>query len=104
MQCCALKVTGKISKEFIGECWTYSISVLPRLQLLGVSRAILREKKHDVFTFQFPFSLETRKREELSLSSRILYKGDTKVNPTQKGTEMFIMLKRKLFQGFTRTF
>ena len=45
-QCCALIVTGKISKEFIGECWTYSISVLPKLQL--------REKKHDVFTFQFP--------------------------------------------------
>ena len=42
-QCCALTVTGKISKEFIGECWTYSISVLPKLQLLGVSRAILRE-------------------------------------------------------------
>ena len=54
IQCCALIVTGKISKEFIGECWTYSISVLPKLQLLGTSRANLREKKHDVFTFQFP--------------------------------------------------
>ena len=54
MQCCALIVTGKISKEFIGECWTNIISVLPKLQLLGVSRVNLREKKHDVFTFQFP--------------------------------------------------
>ena len=31
IQCCALIVTGKISKEFIGECWTYSVSALPRL-------------------------------------------------------------------------
>ena len=54
IQCYALIVTGKISKEFVGECWTYSISVLPKLQLLGVSRANLREKKHDVSTFQFP--------------------------------------------------
>ena len=27
MQHCAPIVTGEISKEFIGECWTYSISV-----------------------------------------------------------------------------
>ena len=54
IQCCALTVTGKISKEFIGEFWTYSISVLPKLQLLGVSRVDLREEKHDVFTLQFP--------------------------------------------------
>ena len=54
IQCCALTVTGKISKKFMGECWTYSIRVLPKLQLLGVSRANLREEKHDVFTFQFP--------------------------------------------------
>ena len=47
-------VTGKIREEYIGECWTYSISVLPRLQLLGVSRANLREKKDNAFTFQFP--------------------------------------------------
>ena len=53
MQCCALIVTGKISKEFIGECWTYSISASPKLQVLGESRANLREEKHDVFTFQF---------------------------------------------------
>ena len=33
MQRCAPIVTGKISKEFIGECWTYSISVLTKLQL-----------------------------------------------------------------------
>ena len=54
MQCCALIVTGKIRKEFIGECWIYSISILPKFQLLGASRANLIEKKHDVFTFQFP--------------------------------------------------
>ena len=54
IQCCALIVTGKISKEFIAKCWTYSIGVLLKLQLLGVSRADLREKKHNVFTFQFP--------------------------------------------------
>ena len=54
--------------------------------------------------FNFPFSLETRNREELSSSSRTLYKGDIKVNPAQKGTEMFIMLKRKLVQDFTRIF
>ena len=33
IQRCALIVTGEISKEFIGECWTYSISVLTKLQL-----------------------------------------------------------------------
>ena len=66
IQCCALIVTGKISKEFIGECWTYSISVLPKLQLLGVSRANLRERNMTSLLFNFPFSLETRKREELS--------------------------------------
>ena len=32
----SLIVTGKISKEFIGECWTYSISVLLKLQLKSV--------------------------------------------------------------------
>ena len=58
-------VTGEIGKEFIGECWTYNISVLTKLQLktvqvfypnfsfLCVSRANLRKKKHDVFTLQF---------------------------------------------------
>ena len=54
IQCCALIVTGNIRKEFIGECWIYSISILPKFQLLGASRANLIEKKHDVFTFQFP--------------------------------------------------
>ena len=43
--------------------------------------------------FKFPFSLKTRIPEKLASSSRILYKGDMKVNPTQKGIEMFIMLK-----------
>ena len=61
MQHCALIVTGEI-KEFTGECWTYSISVLtklqlkivkPKLQFLCVSRANLTKKKHDVFTLQF---------------------------------------------------
>ena len=33
MQRCALIVTEEISKEFIGECWTYSIGVLTKLQL-----------------------------------------------------------------------
>ena len=33
MQRCAPIVTGEISKEFIGEYWTYSISVLTKLQL-----------------------------------------------------------------------
>ena len=33
MQRCAPIATGEISKEFIGECWTYSISVLTKLQL-----------------------------------------------------------------------
>ena len=58
-------VTGAISKEFIGECWTDSVSVLtqrklkigtsvlPKLQFLCVSRANLRKKKHDVFTLKF---------------------------------------------------
>ena len=32
MQRCAPIVTGKIGEEFI-ECWTYSISVLTKLQL-----------------------------------------------------------------------
>ena len=36
MQRCALIVTGKIGKEFIGECWTYGISVLTKLQLKSV--------------------------------------------------------------------
>ena len=53
MQRCALIVIGEISKEFIGECWTYSISVLTKLQLLCVSRVNLRKKKHDVFTLKF---------------------------------------------------
>ena len=35
-QRCALIINGKISKGFIGECWTYSISVLPNLQLKSV--------------------------------------------------------------------
>ena len=74
IQRCALIVTGKIGKEFIGECWTYSISVLtklqlksellvlPKLQFLGVSRANLREKKHDIFTLQFPLVLKQESR------------------------------------------
>ena len=33
MQRCAPIVTGEIGKEFIGECWTYNISVLTKLQL-----------------------------------------------------------------------
>ena len=33
MQCCAPIVTGEISEEFIGECWTYGVSVLTQLQL-----------------------------------------------------------------------
>ena len=51
-----------ISKEFIGECLTYSISVLPKLKLknvpvflsklqfIGISRTNLKEKKPDFFT------------------------------------------------------
>ena len=65
MQRCAPIVTGEIGKEFIGECWTYNISVLtklqlknctsvlPKLQFFCVSRANPRKKKHDVFTLQF---------------------------------------------------
>ena len=33
MQRCAPIVTGEISKAFIGECWTYSVSVLTKLRL-----------------------------------------------------------------------
>ena len=33
MQRCAPIVTGEIGEEFIGECWTYNISVLTKLQL-----------------------------------------------------------------------
>ena len=33
MQCCAPIITGEIGKEFTGECWTYGISVLTKLQL-----------------------------------------------------------------------
>ena len=66
MRRCAPIVTGEISKEFIGECWTYSISVLPKLQFLCVSGATLRKKKHDVFTPKFPFSLEARIPEKLA--------------------------------------
>ena len=33
MQRCTPIVTGEIGEEFIGECWTYSISVLTKLQL-----------------------------------------------------------------------
>ena len=36
MQRCAPIVTGEIGKEFIGECWTYNISVLTKLQLKTV--------------------------------------------------------------------
>ena len=36
MQSCALIVTGKISKGFIGECWTLSIGVLAKLHLKSV--------------------------------------------------------------------
>ena len=53
MQRCTPIVTGEFGKEFIEECWTYSISVLTKLQFLCVSRANLRKKKHDVFTPQF---------------------------------------------------
>ena len=67
MQRFKLIVTDRelISKELIGECWTYSISVLPKLQLknvpvflsklqfIGVSRTNLKEKKPDIFTLQF---------------------------------------------------
>ena len=66
MQRCSPIVTGEISKELIGECWTYSISVLPKLQFLCVSGANLRKKKHDVFTLKFPFSLQTRIQEKLA--------------------------------------
>ena len=45
--------------------------------------------------FNFVFSLKTRIPEELAESSSILYKCDIKVNHTQKGTEMFMMLIRK---------
>ena len=52
-------------KELIEECWTYSISVLPKLQLesvavflselqfISVTRTNLKEKKPDFFTLQF---------------------------------------------------
>ena len=70
MQCCALIVTGKISEEFIGECWTCNVSVLTKLQFksvlvfklqfLDVGRASLRENKHDVFTLQFPFQSQNK--------------------------------------------
>ena len=33
MQRCTPIVTGEIGREFIGECWTYSISVLTKLKL-----------------------------------------------------------------------
>ena len=33
MQRCAPIVTGETGEEFIGECWTYNISVLTKLQL-----------------------------------------------------------------------
>ena len=36
MQRCALIEAGKIGKEFIGECWTYSIIVLTKRQLKSV--------------------------------------------------------------------
>ena len=49
--------------------------------------------------FNFPFSLKTRIPEKLVWSSGILYKGDIRVNSTQKGIEMFMMLKRKTCPG-----
>ena len=49
--------------------------------------------------FNFPFSPKTRIPEKLALSSRILYKGDMKVNSTEKGTEKLMMLKRKTCPG-----
>ena len=65
MQRCELIVSGKegLVKKFMGECLTYSISVLPKLQFIGVSRANLKEKKPD---FNFGFSLKTRILEELA--------------------------------------
>ena len=45
----------------------------------------------------FPFSLKTRIPEKLALF--IQNKGDMKVNPTEKGTEKYMMLKRKTFPG-----
>ena len=95
-QCCALIVTGKISKEFIGECWTYSISVLPKLQLFGVSRANLRERNMTSLLFNSHLALKQESGKNCPNRPES-YTGDMKVNPTQKGTEMFIMLKRKLF-------
>ena len=64
MQLFKLMVTDRelISKELIGECWTYSISVLPKLQLknvpvvlselqfIGVNRNNMKQKKPDLFT------------------------------------------------------
>ena len=56
---------GKIGKELTGECSTYSIIVLSKLQLkrvpvflsklqfIGVNGTNLKEKKPDFFTFQF---------------------------------------------------
>ena len=62
IQRCELIVTGKIGKEYKREYWTYSISVLPKLQLnsvqvfsrkptfMSLSRANLREKKPGIYT------------------------------------------------------
>ena len=50
--------------------------------------------------FNFQFSLKTRIPVKLQVeSSRMLYKGDMKVNPIEKGTEKFMMLKRETCPG-----
>ena len=83
-----LIVTGRelISNELIPECWIYSISVLPKLQLknvpvflsklqfIGVSRTNLKEKKPDFLLFYFAFSLKTRTPEERAESLLIIQK------------------------------
>ena len=73
MQHCAPIVTGEIGKEFIGECWTYSISVLIKLQLKIVqvfypnfSFCVQVERNITSLLLNFPLSLKTRIQEKLA--------------------------------------
>ena len=65
---------------------------------MGVSRAMLRKKKPDIFTLRF--CIQSRQESRKNWPDRPeSYTNDIKVNPTQKSTEMFIMLIRKTCPG-----
>ena len=67
-----------------------------RLQLASVSRANVREKKSDASVLSLVLKRESQKNWPNRPES---YMNNITVNPTQKGTEMFIALIRKTCPG-----